>query len=98
MNNSDLFNMMGNPGLMNKFDELQRMLKHRTFAVNSSNNMVKITFNYQQEVIDFHIDNRLLDPSKAGVLKSSLVEAVNQGLAEARNRMVNEAQKLLMNP
>lgn len=98
MNPGDLFNVMGNPALMSRFEDLQRLLKMRTFTVTSGNNLVRITFNYQQEVIDIHFDNRLLDPARAGTLKASLVEAINRGVQEARLHMIEEAQRLFMNP
>jgi DNA-binding protein YbaB len=96
--NPDFSSLLGNPNLWGRFDELQRLLRHKTFTVASDTGMLKITFNYQQEVIDIFIDNRLLDPAKAGALKSTLVETVNQGMKEARNRMVSEAQRMFTNP
>lgn len=94
MNPGDLFSFLGNSGLMNRFQDMQRSLRQRTFVVSSSNSLVKVTFNFQQEIIDVHIDPSLIDPARAGTLKASLVEAFNQGINEARGRMIEETQRL----
>jgi len=94
MNPGDLFSFLGNSGVMNRFQDMQRTLRQRTFVVSSNNALVSMTFNFQQEIIDVYIDPGLLDPARAGTLKASLVEAFNQGINEARGRMIEETQRL----
>lgn len=74
-------------------DTLEKNLKKNTLSVTSRNGLVSIVINYQQEVVDLIIDNRLLDPAKAGALKSSLVETINRAIVLSRNKMLEETAR-----
>jgi DNA-binding protein YbaB len=74
-------------------DTLERSLKKGSLTVSSRSNLVTVVVNYQQEITDLVIDNRLLDPSKAGALKANLVEALNSAIKASRNKMLEETAK-----
>lgn len=74
-------------------DNLEKNLKKHKVTASSKNGMVTVVMNYQQEISDLIIENRLLDPGKSGVLKTSLIEALNQAIKSSRNKMLEETAK-----
>jgi len=62
-------------------------------TVSSPNNLVSVSINYQQELLDIFIDSSLLSPARAGLLKASVVEAVNEAIRVSRNKMLEETAR-----
>ncbi|MGI6514924.1 MAG: YbaB/EbfC family nucleoid-associated protein [Syntrophomonadaceae bacterium] len=93
MNKEDLLKMI--PDAERIKDSLEKNLKKNKLTVTSKNGMVTAVINYQQEITDLVIDNRLLDPTKAGALKASLVEALNQAIKSSRNKMLEETARAI---
>jgi len=81
--------------LRQRLVDIDKSLKKGVFTVNSQNNLVSISMNYQQEVLDIFIDTSLLSPSKAGILKSSVVETINRAIKMARDKMIEETAKAI---
>lgn len=76
-------------------ENLEKNLKKNSLSVSSKNGLVTVVVNFQQEITDMVIDNRLLDPGKAGALKSSLVEAINAAMRTSRSRMFEETARAM---
>lgn len=93
MKKEDLLNMI--PEVEQIKDNLEKKLKKQSLKTVSKSGLVSVTINYQQELTDITIDNRLLDPSKSKVLKSTLIEVTNQAITKARKKMLEEAAKAI---
>ena len=93
MNKDDLLKLI--PDAERIKDSLEKNLKKGTLKATSKNGTVTAVINYQQEITDLVIDNRLLDPSKAGALKASLIEALNQAIKDSRNKMLEETARAI---
>ncbi len=93
MNKDDLLKMF--PDADRIKDSLEKNLKKNKLSATSKNGLVTAVINYQQEITDLVIDNRLLDPTKAGALKASLVEALNQAIKSSRNKMLEETARAI---
>lgn len=91
MNKNDIMKMI--PEADKIKDSLEKSLKKQKVTASSNNGMVTVVMNYQQEISELVIENRLLDPTKAGVLKNSLIEALNQAIKSSRNKMLEETAK-----
>ncbi|MGE5371973.1 MAG: YbaB/EbfC family nucleoid-associated protein [Solirubrobacterales bacterium] len=91
MNKDDLKRMMPQADRMK--ETLEKSLRRGTINTESKNGLIKVVVNYQQEITDLMIDNRLLDPAKSGALKASLVEALNLAIASSRSKMFEETAK-----
>lgn len=91
MNKDDLAKLMPNADQMK--DTLEKNLKRGSVHAESKNGLVKVVLNYQQEITELILDNRLLDPAKSGALKTCLIEALNDGISKARSKMLQEAAK-----
>jgi len=76
-------------------DSLEKNLKKQSLKIVSKNGLVSVTINYQQELTDITIDNRLLDPGKSKVLKATLIEVTNQAITRARKKMLEEAARAI---
>ncbi len=93
MNPEELLKMI--PDAERIKDSLEKNLKKNKLNATSKNGLVTAIINYQQEITDLIIDNRLLDPTKAGALKASLVEALNQAIKSSRNKMLEETARAI---
>ncbi|NLV17215.1 MAG: YbaB/EbfC family nucleoid-associated protein [Syntrophomonadaceae bacterium] len=93
MNKEDLLNMI--PDAERIKDSLEKNLKKQSLKIVSKNGLVSVTINYQQELTDITIDNRLLDPGKSKVLKATLIEVTNQAITRARKKMLEEAARAI---
>ncbi len=93
MNKEDLLKMF--PDADRIKDSLEKNLKKNTLKATSKNGLVTAVINYQQEITELVIDNRLLDPAKAGALKVSLVEALNEAIKSSRNKMLEETARAI---
>lgn len=91
MSKDDLKKLM--PDVDSIKNKLEKNLKNQSLSVTSKNGMVTVVINYQQEITDLIIDNRLLDPGKAGALKSNLVEVLNRAISNSRSKMLEETAK-----
>ncbi len=91
MNKNDIMKMI--PEADKIKDSLEKTLKKQKVTASSNNGMVTVVMNYQQEISELIIENRLLDPTKAGVLKTSLIEALNQAIKSSRNKMLEETAR-----
>ncbi|MGE5397253.1 MAG: YbaB/EbfC family nucleoid-associated protein [Chitinophagales bacterium] len=91
MNKDDVSKLI--PDTENIKASLEKTLKKNSVSMTSKNNLVTVVMNYQQEITDLVIDNRLLDPGKSGALKSSLIEALNRAIITSRKKMLSEAAK-----
>jgi len=93
LNKEDLLNMI--PDAERIKDSLEKNLKKQSLKIVSKNGLVSVTINYQQELTDITIDNRLLDPGKSKVLKATLIEVTNQAITRARKKMLEEAARAI---
>ncbi|MGI6487936.1 MAG: YbaB/EbfC family nucleoid-associated protein [Syntrophomonadaceae bacterium] len=95
-NNQDLMKMLGGMDkLRESLAEVEKSLKNGSMTVASQNNLVSVSINHQQEVLDLFIDNSLLSPARAGLLKASVVEAINEAVRSSRNKMIEETARVV---
>ncbi|NLU50424.1 MAG: YbaB/EbfC family nucleoid-associated protein [Syntrophomonadaceae bacterium] len=94
MENQDLRALFGDlDKLRESLVEVEKSLRRGTLTVSSPNNLVSVSINYQQELLDIFIDSSLLSPARAGLLKASVVEAVNEAIRVSRNKMLEETAR-----
>lgn len=96
MDNQDFMKMLGDTGkLRDSLAQVEKSLKKGTLTVSSKNKLISVSINYQQELLDIFIDSSLLSPARAGLLKASVVEAVNEAVRVSRNKMIEETAKAI---
>jgi DNA-binding YbaB/EbfC family protein len=91
LNPNDLLKMY--PEAAKLKNQLEKSLKEKTFKISSKDGKVTINMNGKQEITGLTINRNLLDPSKAQILKSNLIEATNHAIKSARDSMLQEAMK-----
>ena len=75
--------------------EIQEEVGEKTVEGSSGGEMVKVTINGRQEILDVKIDPEVVDPEDIELLEDLIVAAVNNAMEKAKSMMEEEMGKLL---
>ncbi len=73
--------------------EIQEEVGGKTVEGSSGGEMVKVTINGRQEILDVKIDPEVVDPEDIELLEDLIVAAVNNAMEKAKGMMEEEMGK-----
>lgn len=80
--------------MQQEFEKVQANLVNLKVTGNSGGNMVTVTANAAQEILEIKIDKEVVNPEDIEMLEDLVVAAVNQALQNARTTAEEELGKI----
>ena len=87
-------NIFENMGKLRELKKITDKISSQEFSSTSKDEKIKVTVKGDMSLKNIEIDQSLLNPENAALIKKTIVELSNKALTEAKNEMKNSTQQI----